>query len=309
MEQTQDSRLYCSYRQLVALRAQEPLYQLPPVARLRELISGRHISHLRGRGLNFEELRHYRPGDDIRQLDWRVTLRTGKPHVRVYTEEKDHHVLICVDQRATMFFASVDTMKSVVAAQVATLLGWAAIRHSDRLALCPFNDDEVFINTPVRSASRYLRQLQQLAEINQALSVHSQPGSHSSLGLLLDRLLRRRERDALIVLVSDFHQCDEAEIAKLQQLQRHCRLLCLWVADPLEGEVQQADWVISDGTRQLQLAEGRTLAAANARLAEQTLARRQQLQRLMQMSQLPLLELDTGGQHLAQLRRALGAGL
>jgi len=61
-------------------------------------------SHARGRGLNFEELRHYQKGDDIRQMDWKVTQRTGKPHVRSYTEEKDRQIILCVDQRSAMYF-------------------------------------------------------------------------------------------------------------------------------------------------------------------------------------------------------------
>ncbi|WP_421194604.1 DUF58 domain-containing protein [Aeromonas enteropelogenes] len=303
---TPDPRLYCDYPQLAALRAQEPLCRLPPFHRLRQLISGQHVSRLRGRGLNFEELRHYRQGDDIRQLDWRVTFRTGKPHVRVYNEEKDHHVLLCVDQRASMFFASLDTMKSVVAAQCAALLGWSVIRHSDRLALCPFNDEEVAVNTPVRSQGSYLMQLRQLAQFNLALNVSSRPEQTSGLERLLDQLLQRRERDALIVIASDFHDCDEAAISRLQQLQRHSRLLCLLISDPLEHTLQHSDWILSDGTHQIQLAAGKTLQTVNEQLARQSEERHQQLQRLMQMSHLPLIELDTSGHHLQQLRDALG---
>jgi DNA polymerase III delta prime subunit len=85
------------------------------------ILAGRHASRLRGRGLNFEEIRRYLPGDDIRNMDWRVTARTRRPHVRVYTEERDRPLLLVIDQRQSMFFGSRRAMKSVVAAEAAAL--------------------------------------------------------------------------------------------------------------------------------------------------------------------------------------------
>ena len=79
---------------------------------------------LRGRGFDFEEIRRYLPGDDIRSIDWRVTARTGKPHLRVFTEERDRPVILVVDQRRSMFFGSRRALKSVVAAETAALAAW-----------------------------------------------------------------------------------------------------------------------------------------------------------------------------------------
>ncbi|TOB70302.1 DUF58 domain-containing protein, partial [Vibrio parahaemolyticus] len=87
--QGMDPRLYCDYARLVRLQAQAESFSLLPHLKAGSVLSGRHNSLFRGRGLNFEELRHYQLGDDIRNLDWKVTMRTGKPHVRSYTEEKD----------------------------------------------------------------------------------------------------------------------------------------------------------------------------------------------------------------------------
>ena len=91
------------------------------------VLSGRYASRLRGRGLNFEELRGYLPGDDIRHMDWKVTARTRKPHVRVYAEDKDRIVLLIVDQRQNMFFGTKERLKSVTAAKLAALAAWRAI--------------------------------------------------------------------------------------------------------------------------------------------------------------------------------------
>lgn len=89
-----DPRLYCDYSRLVRIQAQAESFSLLPHLKAGSVLSGRHNSLFRGRGLNFEELRHYQLGDDIRNLDWKVTMRTGKPHVRSYTEEKDRNVMI-----------------------------------------------------------------------------------------------------------------------------------------------------------------------------------------------------------------------
>ena len=101
-----DDCIYASLKALVALQHQASGFSFLPKQPVHSILSGRHTSRLRGRGLNFEELRHYRSGDDIRTMDWKVTNRTGKPHVRVYTEEKERPVLLVVDQRISMFFGS-----------------------------------------------------------------------------------------------------------------------------------------------------------------------------------------------------------
>jgi uncharacterized protein (DUF58 family) len=85
------------------------------------VLAGRHASRLRGRGLDFEELRHYQYGDDPRSMDWLATARLGGPYVRVFTEERDREVLLLVDHRLTMFFGSRRAMKSVAAAEVRRL--------------------------------------------------------------------------------------------------------------------------------------------------------------------------------------------
>ena len=88
------------------------------------MLHGRHASRLRGRGHNFEELRGYVSGDDIRNVDWKATARSGEPHIRVYIEERDRPVLLLIDQRHNMFFGTRRAMKSVVAAEAAALAAW-----------------------------------------------------------------------------------------------------------------------------------------------------------------------------------------
>jgi uncharacterized protein (DUF58 family) len=146
--------IYTNLQALVRLRYSARGFSYLPKQPVRSLLSGRKRSRLRGRGLDFDELRHYRPGDDIRTMDWRVTNRTGKPHVRVYTEERDRPVIVMVDQRLSMFFGSQKTMKSVVAAEVAALTAWRVLAAGDRIGAILFNDADIVETKPTRNQRR-----------------------------------------------------------------------------------------------------------------------------------------------------------
>ena len=125
--------VYADFDDLMRLRFKSSGFSFLPRQPVHSVLSGRHASRLRGRGLNFEELRNYLPGDDTRNIDWRVTARTGEPFVRVYTEEKDRTVWILVDQRLPMFFGSQKKMKSVLAAEAAAIACWRVLSQGDRV--------------------------------------------------------------------------------------------------------------------------------------------------------------------------------
>ncbi|KKD01299.1 DUF58 domain-containing protein [Photobacterium halotolerans] len=301
-----DSRLYCQPARMAALQVQAEQLSSPSMLKIHSILSGRHSANFRGRGLNFEELRHYRKGDDIRQLDWRVTLRTGEPYVRVYTEEKDHHVTLCVDQRASMFFSSVDTMKSVVAAEIAALIGWSVVKKNDRVGLAIFGEARLTDPRPTRMQSEFLTQLHRLCEVNQSLSVASSTSGQNQLDAMLTRLMARKERNALVVILSDFYQCNAACIQKLQHLQRRGHVLCIAINDPLEQSFASAEaWVVSDGDLQMNIEPGEKSQAVVRHLTALYQARKETLSKIMAMKRLPLIELDTSGGHIRQFRQAL----
>jgi uncharacterized protein (DUF58 family) len=134
--------VYANLDDLIRIRFRAFDFSFRPSQPVTSVLAGRYASRLRGRGLNFEELRRYLPGDDPRTLDWKVTARTRRPHVRVYTEERDRAVLLVVDQRMSMFFGTSDRMKSVTAAELAALGAWRALDVGDRVGLVGFNDDK-----------------------------------------------------------------------------------------------------------------------------------------------------------------------
>src|SRR5262245_28432351 len=158
---------------LVALRWRARGFSFLPRQPMNSLLSGRFASKLRGRGLNFEEIRRYQPGDDVRQIDWKVTARMRKAHSRVYTEERERPALLVVARRISRFFGSVKRMKSVTAAEAAALAAWRVLEAKDRVGAVVFDDREVRVVRPHRSRANVLRILGMIAEKNQALHAGS----------------------------------------------------------------------------------------------------------------------------------------
>jgi uncharacterized protein (DUF58 family) len=121
---------------------------------------------MRGRGLDFEELRGYLPGDDIRTIDWHVTARTQKPFVRVFTEERYRPAIIALDQRINMFFGSRVSTKSVTAAEIAALGAWRVFQQGDRIGALVFNDSGTKEIKPHRSRSAIIHILEEATRQN-----------------------------------------------------------------------------------------------------------------------------------------------
>jgi uncharacterized protein (DUF58 family) len=179
----QDNRVAVSLAHLRALEFTTRGFSFLPRQPVRSILSGRHASRLRGRGLDFEELRHYRPGDDIRTMDWKVTNRTGKPHVRVYTEERERRVYLLVDQRISMFFGSQRAMKSAVAAEIAALAAWRVLGVGDRVGALIFDDQHSYHFTPRRSREAVINILKRLETANRRSlqAARPMPGNSTSL--------------------------------------------------------------------------------------------------------------------------------
>ncbi len=152
------------------------------------ILAGRHASKLRGRGLDFEEVRHYVPGDDIRNIDWRVTARTGETHSKVFNEEKERPTFIIVDQSAWMFFGSKRFVKSVSAAHAAAIGAFYTIKRGDRTGGIIFNEEGYDHVAPKRSKATVQHFLQCIVNRNKIL-----PGRKQILpntGLLNEMLHR-----------------------------------------------------------------------------------------------------------------------
>jgi uncharacterized protein (DUF58 family) len=247
--------VYTDTAALARLRHDARGFSFLPRQPVHSLLSGRKRSRLRGRGLDFEELRHYRPGDDIRDMDWRVTNRTGKPHVRVYTEERDRPVILLVDQRLSMFFGSRHKMKSVMAAELAALSAWRVIDQGDRVGAIIFNDTRIIQAKPARSERSLMAILSKLSAMNRELRVDGdeQP-CPQQLPAALEIAERMMSHDSLLVIISDFDGWNARALASVKRLAQHNDLIAGLVFDPLEQDIAPAaNLVVSDGRFQLQL--------------------------------------------------------
>jgi uncharacterized protein (DUF58 family) len=281
-------------------------FGLLPRQPVHSLLSGRHASKVRGRGLAFEELRPYLFGDDIRNMDWRVTARTGVPHVRVYTEEKDRPVLLLVDQRMNMFFGTRRAMKSVAAAEVAALVAWRMLADGDRIGALVFGDEEMTELRPQRSRDAVLHLLGEVARHNQAL--HAQASPVRGSGQLNQALLHAAHlahHDHLVVVVSDFEGRDDRTRDLLLQLSAHNDLLAVLVHDPFLSELPPSgDLVVSNGELQVELGLGRDPIRRG--IAEFVDDQKRELFAWQHGIGVPVLPVSAAEDSAAQLRHLLG---
>ncbi|OQW94464.1 MAG: hypothetical protein BWK79_05860, partial [Beggiatoa sp. IS2] len=148
--------------ELLELRHQAYRLGLTSSHRVQTPLSGLYASVFRGQGVDFDEVREYRYGDEIRHIDWRVTARMRKPYLKVYREERERHVMLCVDTNSYMQFGTRNTFKSVQAARTAALLGWSAQSHGDRVSGLLFGAGKPQLFRPDRSRRSFWRLLQGL---------------------------------------------------------------------------------------------------------------------------------------------------
>lgn len=301
-----DGFVYVSLAQLMALQFQAR--DLSFVARQPQgsILAGNHASRLRGRGLNFDELRRYQPGDDLRHLDWRASLRTGKPVVRTFTEERDRPALIVVDQRMSMFFGSVRSFKSAVAAELGALAAWMVFNTGDRVGGLVFNDQRVDSVAPLRSRKRVEALCSRIVQQNAALTAsnpdHEDDGQ---LDKVLQQCLAVAGHDHLICLVSDFAGAGPRTLQLMQQLSVHNDVIALQVYDPLALNVPSRGRLrVTQGQLQVEL-------AVNQRQVRQPLGdflggRLKDVANLLRRSQVPLLMISTAVPAADQLRSELG---
>ena len=165
-----------------------------------DVFAGQYHSVFKGQGVEFDEVREYQPGDDIRTIDWNVTARTGRPHIKKYVEERELTVMILVDASRSARFGSVKQLKSRLAAEVAALLAFSAIRNNDKVGLIIFTDQiEKFI-PPRKGQGHVLRVIREIL-------YHEPRKTGTDLSLALEYLSRVLSRRAIAFVISDFYEC------------------------------------------------------------------------------------------------------
>lgn len=300
-----DPRIHVDADHLLRLGPKSRALSLLPRQPARSILNGRHASRLRGRGLNFEELRSYLPGDDIRTIDWKVTARTGEPHVRVYTEERDRPALVLVDQRVSMFFGTRTYMKSVIAAEAAAIAAHRVLGQGDRVGGIVFGDTDLAEHRPQRRAVALSRFLSSVGALNCSLNATLRPEPTVTLNDVLKQANRIAHTNALVCVFSDFDGLDESSEKLLSGLARKNDLILFNITDPsAQGLPPNLRLTVSDGSKQIEIDSSEPGLSDRIRTAlEDRLA---QLQHWSRRYGFPIVPMATTEPALDQLLRLFG---
>lgn len=275
------SPVHVSVADLVRWRARANKLPSQRQFRARAALAGQHQSRFRGRGVDYLESRHYLPGDDIRNMDWRVTARTGRAHTKVFQEERERPVVLVVDCNPSMYFATQGVLKSVMAAHLAALFAWSTVRSGDRIGGFVFGGDVHHEIEPAGGRRGVMRLLKPLTEwLNPKLNTSQRPmaahqpsgnfASGENLASALGRLRRVARPGTMVVILSDFLHQDDGLEKQLSRLRQHNDVLACQILDPVEAQgLPVGSYPVSDGDRvhTLQIKAASDLARQRERLA------------------------------------------
>jgi uncharacterized protein (DUF58 family) len=299
--------VYTSLDDLVRLQHRTRGFTFRSRQPVRSLLSGAHASRVRGRGLDFEEVRAYLPGDDVHAIDWKVTARTGEAHTRVYNEERDRPALVVVDQRLAMFYGTRLNLKSVTAAEAAALAAWRVFRSGDRVGAVVFDDAEMAALRPQRSRGHVLRILEAIVAKNRALRADSRlEPNPAMLNEALERARRIVDHDHLVVVASDFDGATADTKRLVTELAQHNDLIVLLVLDPSSRDLpDRGRMVVTGGELQMQVDPAR--AGERQALLDFASERIRPVLAWTRELGVPVLPLSTAEDVTTQVSRALGA--
>lgn len=215
------------------------------------VLSGNYASKLRGRGLDFEEARPYIMGDDIRNIDWKTTAKTGKTHTKVFTEEKEKPAFIFVDQSESMGFGSQHKTKSVVAGELAAILAHKIKKSGDRIGGMVYSGEDYDLVTPKRDTKNIIHFLQKIVLANEKIYNQKSFDFELSLTEIMSRLHHIITHDYLVFIISDFHRYNDTVLQYINQLALHNDVVLIKVYDPMEEELPSKKIVLSDKERQI----------------------------------------------------------
>ena len=276
------------------------------VLRVNSLQTGAYVSHFRGRGMEFDESRPYQPGDDPRSIDWRVTARSTTAYTKLFREERERPVLIVVDLRSSMHFATRGCFKSVNASRAGALLAWSAHHRGDRLGGLIFGDMMHRELKPRLGRQAALRFIHELAgHPDWATPANSASPVEEPLTQAMSSLRRVVRPGSLVVVISDFSGFTRKAQSYLSAVARHNEVLAVFMNDPLERELPPPGryrLVASDGELAID-----TFSGAARRDYEQAFETRlYELEAFCQRYGVHLMPMATDDDPVSTLQAALG---
>ncbi len=190
-----------------------------------DVFAGQYQSIFKGKGMEFEEVREYQPGDDIRSIDWNVTARTGDPYIKKFVEERELTVMLILDMSQSFYFGSVDKLKSQLAAELCSVLAFSAIKNNDKVGFIAFTDRIEKFVPPRKGISHVLR------VIREALYFEPE-GKGTDIPLAIEYLNRITTRRTVTFIISDFYAADFKKSLSIAN-KRH-DIIAITITDPRE---------------------------------------------------------------------------
>ena len=260
-----------------------------------DLFAGQYKSVFRGRGMEFDRVRQYEPGDDIRAIDWNVTARTGDCFIKLFAEERELTVMFLVDVSASGIFGSADRSKLDLVVEVAALLMFSALKNNDKVGLIRFCDDVLEFLPPRKGKAHVLHLIRQLVDVQPV-------ARETNVAAALDFLNRVQKRRAVTFLISDF--LGPSARHALAITNKHHDLTAITVSDPREHELPDVGFLTLRDAETGEIVEVDTRHPAVRRLFHSQMRRRHEgladeLKKLG-VDQLPI---DTHSDYLLRLRR------
>lgn len=308
-DQTDTAGVYADLSNLLHCRLLAKDLTLSKQRKILNSQAGLHTSRFRGRGIDFSEVRAYQSGDDMRSIDWRVTARTGKPHTKLYAEERERPTLIILDQSQSMFFGSKQAFKSVRAAQAAALLAWAALARGDRVGGIIFSDYEQSEIRPRRNHRNVLQFIDKIIFFNRNLNNEVMQTSvvdgENRLSESLNHARRTTKPGSELFIISDFLSFNDDCRQHLFKLSRHNDVVCINSYDALERELPKPGlYTVTDGQQKTTFD---LLDQKTRHLYRESFERRvDQLSTELEKMKIPLVQMATDQSPLQALQSGLG---
>ncbi|MEE4243395.1 MAG: DUF58 domain-containing protein [Desulfopila sp.] len=264
-------------------------------------LAGSYHSVFKGRGMNFDEVREYVPGDDIRTIDWNVTARTGVPHIKKFVEERELTIILMIDISGSGEFGSADMSKREMMAELGAVLAFSAVRNNDKVGLVLFSDFIELYIPPQKGRTHILRVVREIL-------FFTPQRKETDLLVPLDFVNRIIKRKCVAFLISDFCLSEEYDGA-LEQLSRKLRisnkhhdLISLLITDPREMELADVGWItLEDGESGHQVELNTADPAVRRGFREIAQERRRRLHHTIRAAGVDLLDLATDVPYLPEL--------
>ncbi len=304
MMKAHDEGVYVTLSELLKFGYMPKNFNIRPNSAVLSKLSGRHQSGMRGRGMDFSEMKQYVQGDDTRNIDWKATRRTGKPYIRIYNEERDRNVWLVVSQMNSMFFGSKARMKSVSAAHTAALMAFKALEMGDRVGAVIYNNEDVKFFKATSSKNNVVQIMTEIERQNHLLNAGNSDNQKGNLSKSLKILTTLAKHDDLVVIIGDGRALDEETARHITRINLHNDVIGVLVYDPMEEEVvKSSSLFFTDGVDTVDVDSSDK--QFRQRYAQRLSGRKENFRLLSRKNALPVLSISTEYPVLDQLYEQL----